>query len=127
MTEVYSQTLSVRSLEVLWSGSQAPEPHPLCPGVPWAQGSERLMALLLKQLALCTLVSPLGERSSRDWGPCFSRLSNKAALSGSSEDPSAPPRHPLPWGSLHGTLKRGLYVCVRSDHWEARGWGWLTG
>lgn len=41
------------------SGSQAPEPSPLCPRVPEDQGgSERLMALLLKQLAPCTLVSP---------------------------------------------------------------------
>lgn len=56
--ESHSQTLSLRSLGVLWSGSQAPELHPLCPGVPQAQGSARLMALLLKQLALCTLLSP---------------------------------------------------------------------
>lgn len=34
---------------------------------------------------------------------------------------------PSPGAAYKGTLKRGLYVCVRSDHWEARGWGWLTG
>lgn len=48
-------------------------------------------------------------------------------MSGSSEDPSAPPQPPLPWGSLQRALKRG-FMCVSGPIlWEARGWDWPTG
>lgn len=126
--ESHSQTLSLRSLGVLWSGSQAPEPHPLCPSVPQGSGLSEANGLAPEAAGPVHPGEPLrGKVSQRVGSLLLQALPTRQLCLGVLRPPSAPPQHPLPRGSLHGTLKRGLYVCVRSDHWEARGWGWLTG
>lgn len=93
------------------TGDPGPQPHPL-PACAW--GSGRPMARFWEQLAPCPLRAPEG-RVSRGMGSLFPSPPNKAALSGGSQGPSAPPGPLQPPGL---SSERQLYLGPRPDCWE---------